>query len=103
MNHEDKTPQIELGRAIRELRRERKVTQRQLAKRAKVNPTWISRLEAGGYEPSFSSVVKLTTALGVPFTILAAKMENNLLYEVIVAYEPYSYIYSKESDGEEGE
>lgn len=102
MTDEDMMPRIELGRAIRALRRERKVTQRELAKRAKVHSTWISRLEAGDYEPSFSSIVKLTTALGIPFTTLAAKMENNLLYEVIVAYEPYSYIDSEDLDGGNG-
>lgn len=39
-------PQDALGEAIRDLRRERALTQRQLADAADVNETWVSHIEA---------------------------------------------------------
>lgn len=69
-------PQEALGRAIRELRTERTLTQRQLADAADVNETWISHIEAGRTNPAWGTVVRIAAALGVSVSELAASAER---------------------------
>lgn len=69
-------PQEALGQAIRELRSERSLTQRQLADAADVNETWISHIESGRTNPAWGTVVRLATALGVSIAELAQRAER---------------------------
>jgi transcriptional regulator with XRE-family HTH domain len=49
---------------LKELRAERGMTQAELARRAKVTPTYLSKLEAAGAAPGIDLVGKLAAALG---------------------------------------
>ncbi len=56
-----------LATVIRQLREDRKLTQEQLAKRAKVARGYLAQLEAGHKKnPSLPTVKRLAKALGVP-------------------------------------
>lgn len=55
----------ELGRYLRALRRQKNLTQEQLAERARVHPTFISRIEGGRAMPSLDVLARLAGALGV--------------------------------------
>src|SRR5689334_2386475 len=55
---------------LRELRVERGMTQAEVARRAKVTTTYVSKLESAGAAPGIDLVEKLATALGVGITDL---------------------------------
>ena len=69
-------PQEALGQAIRELRGERGLTQRQLADAADVNETWISHIEAGRTNPAWGTVARIATALNTSVSQLAKRAES---------------------------
>lgn len=69
-------PQEALGRAVRELRQERDLTQRQLSKAADVNETWLSHIESGRTNPAWGTVARLAAALGIELSELAALAER---------------------------
>jgi DNA-binding XRE family transcriptional regulator len=64
-----------LGRAVRELRHERELTQETLAHQAGLHWTYIGGIERGERNPSWDNVVKLALALGVNVSELAARAE----------------------------
>lgn len=68
-------PQRALGRAIRELRIERDLSQEELALRADLHPTWLSHLEAGR-NPAWGTVRRIADALDVPVSELALRAER---------------------------
>jgi transcriptional regulator with XRE-family HTH domain len=49
---------------LRELRQQRGLTQQELAQRADLTPTYLSRLESAGAAPGIDLVDRLATALG---------------------------------------
>jgi transcriptional regulator with XRE-family HTH domain len=69
-------PQPALGRAIRELRTERGMSQEAPAHAADTHPTWISHLESGTKNPSWGLVRRLCAALGVSLSELVALVER---------------------------
>jgi transcriptional regulator with XRE-family HTH domain len=69
-------PQEALGQAIRELRGERGLTQRQLADAADVNETWISHIEAGRTNPAWGTIVRIAMALETTVSRLAERAES---------------------------
>lgn len=69
-------PQEALGRAVRELRLERGLTQRELAEAADLNVTWLSHIEAGRPNPAWGTVARIASALGVPVSELALRAER---------------------------
>lgn len=58
------------ARRLKELRVERGMTQSDLAQRAKVTATYVSKLESAGAAPGIDLVEKLAAALGVGLTDL---------------------------------
>jgi transcriptional regulator with XRE-family HTH domain len=68
-------PQPGLGRAIRQLRTERGLSQEELGLRAGIHPTWVSHLESGRNNPAWGSVRRLAAALDVKLSELAALAE----------------------------
>ncbi len=67
------TPQREeadVAAAVRSLRRESGLSQRQLANRMEVPRTYISKIENAKALPTLSSLQRLAAALGVPMTAL---------------------------------
>jgi transcriptional regulator with XRE-family HTH domain len=60
-----------LATALRQLREQRKMTQEELAKKARVTRSHLSLLEAGHRKnPSIDVLKRLARALGVPVTAL---------------------------------
>jgi XRE family transcriptional regulator, regulator of sulfur utilization len=69
-------PQPALGRAIRELRTERGLSQEALAHEADTHPTWISHLESGRKNPSWALVKRIAGALGLSLSEFVAAVER---------------------------
>ncbi len=59
----------EIGRRVRELRQEQKLTLKQLASRTGLSVSLISQIELAKSAASISTLYKIVTALGAPFSI----------------------------------
>lgn len=66
----------DLGRAIRELRRERRVSIEGLALAADIHPTYVSGIERGLRNPSWRVLCALAGALQIPVVDLARRVES---------------------------
>jgi transcriptional regulator with XRE-family HTH domain len=64
-----------LGRAVRAIRTERGLSQVQLAKQTGFIQAWISHVERGRRNPSWSNVIRLAEGLGVSVSELAERAE----------------------------
>jgi transcriptional regulator with XRE-family HTH domain len=64
-----------LGRAVRLIREERAISQVQLAAETGFMQSWISNVERGQRNPSWSNVVRLAEGLGVSVAELAERAE----------------------------
>jgi len=69
-------PQIGLGKAIRALRTEGKLSQETLGHRAEIHPTWISHIESGRINPTWGNVRRIAKGLSVELGQLAALAEE---------------------------
>jgi transcriptional regulator with XRE-family HTH domain len=69
-------PQPGLGRAIKQLRTERGMSQEEVGLRAEIHPTWISHIESGRNNPAWGSVRRIAGALDVRLSELAALAEE---------------------------
>ena len=56
---------LRFGKRVKELRRERKLTQAQLAERVELSINYISQIETGEASPTFETIVKLASGLDV--------------------------------------
>jgi transcriptional regulator with XRE-family HTH domain len=66
----------ELGRAIRRRRRERKMTIEDLAYDADIHPTYLSGIERGVRNPTWSKLTSIAHALDTPVSSLARDAET---------------------------
>lgn len=66
------------GRALRQLRVEQGVSQERLAHIADLDRTYVSGIERGERNPSLANILKLTDALGVKLSELAALAERSM-------------------------
>jgi len=66
-----------LGRAIRRLRKHRKLTIETLALDADMHPTYLSGIERGLRNPTWSKLCGLADTLGIPISIVAAEAEHD--------------------------
>lgn len=64
---------VALGRAIRRLRKERGISQEQLALDAEVDRSYLGRVERGDNNVAILTLAKLAKALGVTVAKLAQK------------------------------
>lgn len=69
-------PQVGLGKAIRQLRTSRALSQEDLSDLSDVHSTWISHYESGRINPSWGNMRRVATALGVSLAELAALSEE---------------------------
>lgn len=69
-------PQAVLGKAVRQLREERGMTQEAVAFVAGVHPTWVSRIENGTLNPSWGMISRVAEALEVKVSELAKEAEE---------------------------
>lgn len=65
-----------IGTVLRELRVARGLTQEELAVKAKMHRNYIGGLERGEKSPTFKSVGRLITVLGVTWTELGAELDR---------------------------
>jgi transcriptional regulator with XRE-family HTH domain len=63
-------PVADLGARVRELRRDRGLTLKQLGRQAELSHPFLSQLERGLARPSMGSVERIARALGVPVSTL---------------------------------
>ena len=68
-------PERAFGDALREIRKERSVSQEQLALDSGLDRTYVSLIERGVQSPTIRSVVKLANVLGVKPSELILRME----------------------------
>lgn len=66
------------GQVLREHRNARGLSQEDLALNANVDRTFVSQMERGIRQPSITTLIKLSTALGVQPSAMVAKMEKLL-------------------------
>jgi transcriptional regulator with XRE-family HTH domain len=69
-------PQPGLGKAIKQLRTDRGLSQEEVGRRAEIHPTWISHIESGRNNPAWGSVRRIAAALEVRLSELAALAEE---------------------------
>ena len=69
-------PQEALGRAIRQLRDERGLRQKDLAHTADMNVTAISHIERGRANPAWGTVRRIAAALDVSVSEVASRAER---------------------------
>lgn len=69
-------PQIGLGKAIRTLRNEAKLSQVALGQRAEIHSTWISHIESGRINPTWGNVRRIARGLNVSLGQLAELSER---------------------------
>jgi transcriptional regulator with XRE-family HTH domain len=72
---EDKTL-IALGQAIRELRKEKGLTQEELAQQADLHESYISVIESGQRNPTWSTLRSISRGLGVPLFELIQRADE---------------------------
>ena len=66
------------GQVLREIRKERAISQETLAFRSGYHPTYISQLERGKKSPSLRAMVSLGDALEIPASQLLKRVEVRL-------------------------
>ena len=69
-------PQIGLGKAIRALRTEGKLSQEALGERSEIHPTWISHIESGRTNPAWGTVRRIAKVLEVRLSELVLLAER---------------------------
>jgi transcriptional regulator with XRE-family HTH domain len=66
-----------LGRAIRRLRKHRKLTIETLAHAADMHPTYLSGIERGVRNPTWAKLCALADALSLPISTVASEAEHD--------------------------
>lgn len=64
-----------LGGAIRRSRRERGISQEELAHRSAIDRSYMSSIERGGQNPGIISIARIASAMEMTLTELMAKAE----------------------------
>jgi transcriptional regulator with XRE-family HTH domain len=64
-----------LGKAVRRLRKDRRLTIETLAFAAKMHPTYLSGIERGRRNPTFLKLCGIADALGIPVAMIAEEAE----------------------------
>lgn len=67
---------LALGRAIRELRGEKGLTQEELARRADLDPPHLAAVESGRRNPTWGTVRRISYALDLPLPELIRRAEE---------------------------
>lgn len=67
----------QFGAAVRKLRREKNISQEQLADMCCLHRTYISDVELGKRNVSLENIAKMASALGISITVLFTEVENN--------------------------
>jgi transcriptional regulator with XRE-family HTH domain len=68
-------PQVGLARAIRKIRADANLSQRELAQKMEIDPSQMSRLEHGDANPTYGTARRIAAALDVTLAELARLAE----------------------------
>lgn len=79
--HPTAGPEKAFGEALREVRKERGVSQEALALESGFDRTYVSLVERGMKSPTIRAVVRMAAVLGVPAVEIVGRMERNLVGE----------------------
>jgi transcriptional regulator with XRE-family HTH domain len=60
----------QIGMKLKKIREAKRLSQTELARKARVSRAYVFRLEAGGSDPTVGVLQRLAKALGVPVTAL---------------------------------
>ena len=71
-------PEEAFAHVLRKLRKERSLSQEELAHQSNLDRTYISLLERGLRQPSLSSILQLSKSLGVSSSEMIAQVEAKL-------------------------
>ncbi len=66
------------GRVLKELRKEKNVSQEKLAELSNLDRTFISLLERGLRQPSLSTLFKISKSLNIPASKIIERVEREL-------------------------
>lgn len=78
-NHNDKSIELlAFGRALRNIRKEKKLTQDELSLYSRVDRSYISELENGEKAPTLLTIIALARALHVKTSVLIEGYEREL-------------------------
>ena len=67
---------MKVGSQIQKLRKEKKMTQAQLAEKIETSPTLISHIERGKADPSIKTLDKIARVLGCPVSTIFQRAEK---------------------------
>ena len=71
-----------IGERIKQIRRDKKITQEELSEKAGVNRSYLSVIENGHSSPTIDVVERIAAAMGVSLWVLISAMEDqSLVYE----------------------
>jgi transcriptional regulator with XRE-family HTH domain len=68
--------QARLGRAIKQIRVARGLTQEQVSAASGLHPTYISDIERGARNPSWEAITRLADGIGVPTADIASTYDT---------------------------
>jgi transcriptional regulator with XRE-family HTH domain len=74
--HREKVLEVAIGREVRALRQQRRMTVAALAREAGLSVGMLSKIENGGISPSLATLQALSRALSAPITAFFAKFEE---------------------------
>jgi len=68
--------QRQLGQAVKAVRADRQITQEELSRRTTLHTTYISDVERGARNPSWATIAKIASGLGVEVAAIAAAYDQ---------------------------
>lgn len=72
------TPEAAFGQVLAHARTEKAISQEELAFESNLDRTFISRLENGKRQPTLSTILRISAALGIPAAELVSRVESTL-------------------------
>jgi transcriptional regulator with XRE-family HTH domain len=72
------TAEVRFGQTLRELRKERGISQEQLAFESGYHPTYIGQLERGKKSPSLRAILRIAGALGTAGSEILRRVEAGI-------------------------
>lgn len=90
----------EFGKRLRELRKSKGYTQQVLAEKAEVDEKHLSRIENGKYFPSYETLTKLLSALGVTLYEVGIELEQVETNKNPLHYKALQILNSAKNDNE---
>lgn len=92
---------MEVGKKIREIRKEKKLTQKELGKACGIDEANIRKYENGKQKPKVENLKKIADALDVPIQILLGLSQDQT--HVIVEDDKFGFIYPNSENPEGNE